>query len=45
MIVPLTLIDFLERAEQVYADRVGIVDEPEPPGGGLGRFTYARSPR
>jgi len=42
MIVPLTLIDFLERAEQVYADRVGIVDEPEPPGGGLGRVTYAR---
>ena len=42
MIVPLTLIDFLERAEQVYADRVGIVDEPDPPGGGLGRVTYAR---
>jgi len=42
MIVPLTLIDFLERAEQVYADRVGIVDEPEPPGGGLGRVSYAR---
>jgi acyl-CoA synthetase (AMP-forming)/AMP-acid ligase II len=42
MIVPLTLVDFLERAEQVYADRVGIVDEPEPPGGGLGRVTYAR---
>ena len=42
MIVPLTLVDFLERAEQVYADRVGMVDEPEPPGGGLGRVTYGR---
>src|SRR4030095_316253 len=37
MIVPLTLADFLERAEQVYGDREAIVDEPNPPGGGLGR--------
>jgi len=42
MIVPLTLADFLERAEQVYGDREAIVDEPNPPGGGLGRITYAR---
>ncbi len=42
MIVPLTLTDFLERAERVYGDRVGIVDEPDPPGGGLGRVTYGR---
>jgi acyl-CoA synthetase (AMP-forming)/AMP-acid ligase II len=42
MIVPLTLADFLERAEQVYGAReAAIVDEPEPPGGGLGRITYA----
>ncbi len=40
MIVPLTLSDFLERAEQVYGDREAVVDEPEPPGGGLGRITY-----
>src|SRR6266478_344183 len=40
MIVPLTLADFLERAEQVYGDREAIVDEPNPPGGGLGRITY-----
>jgi fatty-acyl-CoA synthase len=40
MIVPLTLGDFLERAELVYGDREGVVDEPNPPGGGLGRFTY-----
>jgi fatty-acyl-CoA synthase len=40
MIVPLTLADFLERAEHVYGDREAIVDEPNPPGGGLGRRTY-----
>jgi len=40
MIVPLTLADFLERAELVYGDREAIVDEPAPPGGGLGRVTY-----
>jgi acyl-CoA synthetase (AMP-forming)/AMP-acid ligase II len=42
MIVPLTLADFLERAEQVYGDRVAVVDEPSPPGGGLGRITYGQ---
>ena len=42
MIVPLTLGDFLERAELVYGDREAVVDEPNPPGGSLGRFTYAR---
>jgi acyl-CoA synthetase (AMP-forming)/AMP-acid ligase II len=40
MIVPLTLGDFLERAELVYGHREAVVDEPDPPGGGLGRFTY-----
>jgi acyl-CoA synthetase (AMP-forming)/AMP-acid ligase II len=40
VIVPLTLVDFLERAEHVYGDRVAVVDEPDPPGGGLGRITY-----
>jgi len=42
MIVPLTLADFLERAEHVYGDREAIVDEPNPPGGGLGRITYGK---
>jgi fatty-acyl-CoA synthase len=42
MIVPLTLVDFLERAELVYGHREAVVDEPSPPGGGLGRVTYAR---
>jgi acyl-CoA synthetase (AMP-forming)/AMP-acid ligase II len=40
MIVPLTLSDFLERAELVYGEREAVVDEPNPPGGGLGRITY-----
>ncbi len=40
MIVPLTLADFLERAELVYGDREAVVDEPDPPGGTLGRITY-----
>jgi len=42
MIVPLTVGDFLDRAALVYGERVAVVDEPSPPGGGLGRFTYAR---
>src|SRR5258705_100650 len=42
MIVPLTLADFLDRAELVYGPREAVVDEPTPPGGGLGRFTYAQ---
>ena len=40
MRVPLTTADFLDRAELVYGDRVGVIDEPNPPGGGLGRLTY-----
>ena len=40
MIVPLTLADFLDRADLVYGAREAIVDEPDPPGGGLGRITY-----
>ncbi|MFN8059038.1 MAG: AMP-binding protein [Vicinamibacterales bacterium] len=40
MFVPLTLLDFLDRAELVYGDRIAVVDEPDPPGGGLGHVTY-----
>src|SRR2546425_4753292 len=40
MIGPLPLADFRERAEHVYGDREAIVDEPNPPGGGLGRISY-----
>ena len=36
MRVPLTTRDFLDRAELVYGDRVGIVDEPNQPAATLG---------
>lgn len=42
MRVPLTVADQIERAALVYPDRIGIVDEPDPPGGGLGALTYGR---
>src|SRR4051812_17089118 len=42
MRVPLTVADQIERGALVYPDRVGIVDEPDPPGGGLGTLTYGR---
>src|SRR6266516_4434028 len=42
MIVPLTLGDFLERAELVYGHREAVADEPNPPGGGLGRVSYSQ---
>jgi fatty-acyl-CoA synthase len=38
--VPLTVLDFLDRAETVFPTREAVVDEPDPPGGGLGRLTY-----
>jgi acyl-CoA synthetase (AMP-forming)/AMP-acid ligase II len=41
MHVPLTTLDFLERAETVFADRTAVIDEPAPPGGTLGSFSYA----
>ena len=37
MRVPLTIRDFLDRAELVYGDRVGVVDEPDQPAPSLGR--------
>src|SRR3954449_6162916 len=40
MRVPLTARDFLDRAELVYGDRVGIVDEPDQPAPPLGAVTY-----
>ncbi|MGW1737763.1 AMP-binding protein [Nocardia sp. NPDC001965] len=41
MFVPLTVPDFLDRAETVYGDRVGIVDEPVQPAPGQGAATYS----
>jgi acyl-CoA synthetase (AMP-forming)/AMP-acid ligase II len=37
---PLTVRDFLDRAETVYPDRIGIVDEPDQPAASLGSLTY-----
>jgi acyl-CoA synthetase (AMP-forming)/AMP-acid ligase II len=41
MRVPLTVLDFIERAELVYGDRVGIVDEPDQPAASLGELTWS----
>src|SRR5687768_6257238 len=40
MRVPLTTRDFLDRAELVYADRIGIIDEPTQPAPSLGEVSY-----
>jgi acyl-CoA synthetase (AMP-forming)/AMP-acid ligase II len=37
---PLTVRDFLDRADTVYPDRVGVVDEPDQPAPSLGSLTY-----
>ena len=41
MFVPLTVRDFIDRAEQVYGARTGVVDEPDQPATPLGELTYA----
>ena len=38
----MTVSDFIDRAELVHGARIGIYDEPDPPGGGLGNLTYRR---
>jgi acyl-CoA synthetase (AMP-forming)/AMP-acid ligase II len=43
--VPLTVTDFLDRAELVYGARVGIVDEPDQPAESWGSITYAEMAR
>ena len=45
MHVPLTTLDFLHRAEGVYGARSAVIDEPNPPGGGLGTITYSELAR
>ncbi|TIC83819.1 AMP-dependent synthetase [Nocardioides sp. GY 10113] len=40
MFVPFSVNDFLDRAETVYGDRIGIVDEPQQPAASLGDLTY-----
>jgi acyl-CoA synthetase (AMP-forming)/AMP-acid ligase II len=41
MHVALTVNDFIRRAELLYPDRVGIVDEPDQPAASWGSLTYA----
>jgi fatty-acyl-CoA synthase len=42
MRVPLTVADHIDRAALVYPERIGLIDEPDAPGGGLGSITYGR---
>ncbi len=41
MIIPLSVNDFLNRARDVYGERIGVVDEPNQPAGPWGSTTYA----
>jgi fatty-acyl-CoA synthase len=43
--VALTVADFIERAELVYGNRIGIVDEPDQPATSLGELTWAEVAR
>ena len=48
MEIPLTLIDYLKRAELVYGDQIAVVDEPDQPASPLSDLAYkelARSAR
>ena len=40
MKVPLTVNDFIRRAELLYPDRPGIVDEPDQPAESWGTLSY-----
>ena len=41
MFVPFSVSDFIDRAVQVYGERVGVVDEPNQPAPSLEGLTYA----
>ena len=45
MRVPLTVLDFIERAELVYGDRTAVVDEPDQPAQSLGELTWKEAAR
>ena len=45
MRVPLTVRDFIDRAELGYGDRVAIVDEPDQPAASLGELTWSDAAR
>jgi len=40
MKVPFNILDFLDRAEHVYGDRIGVIDEPDQPADSWGRLTW-----
>jgi acyl-CoA synthetase (AMP-forming)/AMP-acid ligase II len=40
MQIPFNVLDFLDRAELVYGDRIGVVDEPDQPAGSWGSLTW-----
>jgi fatty-acyl-CoA synthase len=42
MRVEMTTADFLDRAQGVYGERTGVVDEPDQPAPSLGTLTYGR---
>ncbi|NUR27214.1 MAG: AMP-binding protein, partial [Catenulispora sp.] len=45
MQIPLTVSDFLDRAELVYRDRAAIIDEPDQPAPSWGTLTYGELAR
>jgi len=42
MQVPMSVMDFLDRAVTVYGDRVAVIDEPDQPAPSWGTLTYRR---
>src|SRR3954468_13196233 len=40
MMTPFNVLDFLDRAEVVYGDRIGVVDEPDQPADSWGEMTW-----
>ncbi|MEI8287519.1 MAG: AMP-binding protein [Actinomycetes bacterium] len=45
MKVALTIVDHLRRAEQVYGDRIAVIDEPDQPALSWGSITYKEMAR
>jgi len=45
MFFHLNVLDFLERAEAVYPERIAVVDEPDQPGPSWGSLTYVEMAR
>jgi len=41
MIVPFSISDFIDRAVEVYGERIGVIDEPDQPAPSLGELSYA----